>query len=65
MKSGNNADSVLFKASLAEILVHMVLNCEDEEKEVNNEEEGEISCNLVKCHVCACEEVKNTFRDTK
>ena len=65
MKSGNNADSVLFKASLAEILEHMVLNCE--EKEVNNEEEGEISCNwvLVKCHVCACEEVKNTFRDTE
>ena len=49
------------------ILEHMVINCEDEEKEVNNEEEGEISCNLVlvKCHVCACEEVKNTFRDTE
>ena len=32
------------------MLEHMVLNCEDEEKEVTNEdieEEGEISCNLV------------------
>ena len=43
------------------MLEHMVLNCEDEEKEVTNEdieEEGETS-GLVKCQVCACEEVKN------
>ena len=42
------------------MLEHMVLNCEDDEKEVTNEdieEEGEIS-GLVKCQVCACEEVK-------
>ena len=50
-----------FKASLTEVLEHMEHNCEDEEKEVNNEEEGEISCNLVlvECQVCACEEVRN------
>ena len=48
------------QASLAEMLEHMVLNCEDDEKKVTNEdieEEGEIS-GLVKCQVCACEEVK-------
>ena len=55
------------KASLAEVLEHIEDNCEDEEKEVTNEEaedideEGEISCNLVlvKCQVCAYEEVRN------
>ena len=42
-----------FKASLAEMLEHVVLNYEDEEKEVTSEEaenideEGEIPCNLV------------------